>query len=72
MAIAVNSPRLKLVKGNRPHRQLQLPVVQLAYRAGETNRCPGCGRQHWHVGRLTAECAFCATALPIVKEGGER
>ncbi|MBD3772100.1 MAG: hypothetical protein IE921_00790 [Rhodobacteraceae bacterium] len=44
----------------------------VAYRPGETNRCPGCGRQHWHVGRATAECAFCATALPIVGDGGER
>lgn len=38
---------------------------QPVYRAGETNRCPGCGRSHWLVGRSTAECAFCATALPI-------
>lgn len=38
-----------------------LPV----YREGSTNHCPGCGRAHWHVGRITAECAFCETALPI-------
>lgn len=35
------------------------------YRDGECNHCPGCGRTHWHVGRLSAECAFCATALPL-------
>lgn len=35
------------------------------YRSGEVNHCPGCGRSHWHVGRLLAECAFCATALPM-------
>ena len=35
------------------------------FRSGETNRCPGCGRSHWHVGRLLAECAFCETALPF-------
>jgi hypothetical protein len=35
------------------------------YRRGEINRCPGCGRTHWIVGRLMAECAFCATALPL-------
>jgi hypothetical protein len=27
--------------------------------------CPGCGHRHWHVGRFTAECATCATALII-------
>ena len=31
----------------------------------EVNRCPGCGRTHWLVGRVSAECAFCATALPF-------
>jgi hypothetical protein len=39
------------------------------YHAGEFNRCPGCGRSHWLVGRLLAECAFCATALPL-NDGG--
>lgn len=33
------------------------------YRIGQA--CPGCGRSHWHVGRATAECAFCATAMPL-------
>jgi len=36
-----------------------------AYRTGGANHCPGCGRSHWLVGRSTAECAFCATAIPI-------
>lgn len=35
------------------------------YRDNETNWCPGCGRSHWHIGRLSAECAFCGTALPL-------
>ena len=26
---------------------------------------PGCGRTHWHIGRIMAECAFCSTALPL-------
>ena len=34
-----------------------------AYRPGEANHCPGCGRHNWIVGRLMAECAFCGTAL---------
>ncbi len=37
----------------------------MVYRAEEVNHCPGCGRSHWYVGRLTAECGFCSTALPL-------
>jgi hypothetical protein len=37
----------------------------VVYRQGEINHCPGCGRTHWLVGRLSAECAFCATAVPF-------
>lgn len=36
-----------------------------AYRENETNHCPGCGRTHWIIGRVTAECAFCGTALVL-------
>lgn len=35
------------------------------YRDNEVNHCPGCGRTQWHIGRVTAECAFCGTALPL-------
>ena len=42
------------------------------YREGETNHCPGCGRTHWHIGRTTAECAFCATALALVDGCNQR
>ncbi len=35
------------------------------YREGAVNHCPGCGRTHWIIGRLSAECAFCTTALPL-------
>jgi hypothetical protein len=35
------------------------------YRDGEVNHCPGCGRSHWVIGRMLAECAFCSTALPL-------
>jgi hypothetical protein len=41
----------------------------MLYHAGEVNRCPGCGRTHWHVGRLSAECAFCGTALALAETG---
>jgi len=40
-----------------------------AFRLDVPNPCPGCGKSHWYVGRLTAECAFCATALPIAAGG---
>jgi hypothetical protein len=35
------------------------------YKAGEVNHCPGCGRTHWIIGRQSAECAFCTTAVPL-------
>ena len=38
---------------------------QPLYRERELNHCPGCGRTQWIVGRISAECAFCATALPF-------
>jgi hypothetical protein len=37
----------------------------VAYHENEVNHCPGCGRTHWFVGRVSAECGFCATALPL-------
>ena len=37
----------------------------IVYREHETNHCPGCGHTHWYIGRIMAECAFCATALPL-------
>ena len=39
----------------------------IVYREHETNYCPGCGRTHWYIGRSSAECAFCATALPLAE-----
>ena len=37
------------------------------YRENEVNHCPGCGRTHWIIGRMSAECAFCTTALPLAE-----
>jgi hypothetical protein len=31
------------------------------------NHCPGCGRIQWLIGRVSAECAFCGTALPLAE-----
>lgn len=41
------------------------------YHAGEVNRCPGCFRCQWLIGRSTAECAFCGTAIPLEHTGLE-
>lgn len=37
----------------------------VVYRSDRVNHCPGCDRSQWLVGRSTAECAFCATAVPL-------
>lgn len=39
----------------------------VVYRSNETNRCPGCGRANWYVGRTTAECSFCGTAIVLAE-----
>jgi len=39
----------------------------IAYRENQVNHCPGCGRSHWYIGRLSAECGFCGTALPLTE-----
>ena len=38
---------------------------QPLYHLDIVNRCPGCGKSSWHVGRFSAECAYCETALPL-------
>lgn len=46
------------------------PVMRgyfVAYRENEVNHCPGCRRTHWYIGRFSAECGFCATALPLAE-----
>jgi hypothetical protein len=74
--------KTRFVAANRPRRveeeEMLRPVpafdparrgLLMLYHAGEVNRCPGCGRTHWHVGRLSAECAFCGTALALAETG---
>lgn len=48
-----------------PMQPLAARGYSVSYIMGEVNRCPGCGRSHWHIGRVTAECAFCYTAVPL-------
>lgn len=37
------------------------------YRENKVNHCPGCGRTQWYVGRVSAECGYCSTALPLAE-----
>lgn len=37
----------------------------IVYRANASNHCPGCGHSNWYVGRISAECGFCGTAMPL-------
>jgi len=39
----------------------------IVYRANSDNHCPGCGRSHWYIGRVSAECGFCGTAVPLAE-----
>lgn len=53
----------------RAHPQPSPPAQRgyaIFYRQNEPNHCPGCGRSAWHVGRQSAECAACATAIPLI------
>lgn len=42
----------------------------IVYRVNETNHCPGCGRSQWLIGRSSAECGFCGSAVPLARTSG--
>jgi hypothetical protein len=42
----------------------------IVYRANEANHCPGCGRSQWYIGRSSAECGFCGTAVALAQTSG--
>lgn len=48
-----------------PKVALQQRGYQPMYHLDIVNHCPGCGKSNWHVGRFSAECAYCETALPL-------
>lgn len=54
VTLAVRQPFNPALRGYQP-----------VYRRNEVNHCPGCSRTGWYVGRITAECAFCKTAIPL-------
>ncbi len=39
----------------------------IVYRANTSNHCPGCGHSQWYIGRISAECGFCGTAVPLAE-----
>lgn len=39
----------------------------IVYRINEANHCPACGRSHWYIGRVSAECGFCGAAVPLAE-----
>lgn len=61
---------LKLVGGTIAPRPLTATPERrgytILYSAGM--RCPGCGHSAWLVGRSSAECSACATAIPLAPE----
>lgn len=54
----------KLLNFRRMRRSAQ-PGFVLTYHRGSANHCPACTKSNWLIGRTTAECAFCGTALPL-------
>ena len=56
---------LNMTQRHRDHFDPTVRGYHAVYRENQVNHCPGCGRTHWYLGRLLAECAFCETALPL-------
>lgn len=44
-------------------------IYQTYYRPGVVTHCPGCQGTNWLVGRFSAECAHCGTALEMRNDG---
>lgn len=44
---------------------------RLLYHEGQTNHCPACSGTHWMIGRATAQCVRCDTALPLAMMPGQ-
>jgi hypothetical protein len=55
---------VSLERSSAPSRRADLGF-RLLYHRDAVNHCPGCSRTHWYIGRFSAECAFCGTALPL-------
>ncbi|RIA44068.1 hypothetical protein DFR49_2304 [Hephaestia caeni] len=58
---------LRLPRASAPRRLVADDVAHRGYRPVYSVgcRCPGCASGAWFVGRVSAECARCGTALPL-------
>tara|TARA_B100001179_G_C18186236_1_gene230880 strand:- start:179 stop:400 length:222 start_codon:yes stop_codon:yes gene_type:complete len=67
-----NFGHLRVVTPGKPQ-TIPLARGERGFRAtfhpGQQNRCPACNQRNWYIGRSTAECAFCETAVPIAPTG---
>ena len=61
---AAAAPRLAMLARRSGYRP--------AYRVMNPQPCPGCGQAQWLIGRATAECALCGTALPLAGSGEDK
>lgn len=75
---SISGPILEKVSGRTGNKSgagdkpwLEAAGFRPIYRDHEVNHCPGCGGSQWLIGRSTAECAFCATAVPLQHAGFE-
>lgn len=41
------------------------------YHVEDRNHCPNCAGVQWYIGRVTAECANCGTALSLSAISGQ-
>jgi len=57
------------IKALKSEESFQLDLTARGYavlfRPDQSNHCPGCGHSQWFVGRMSAECGICGTALPL-------
>lgn len=69
----MTAARLKLVDSAPivrilPHDPGRRGLV-VVYRRGHINFCPGCSLSNWSLGRKSAECNGCGTALDFAEAG---
>lgn len=46
--------------------QIASPQQILTYKPGTLTHCPTCSGTQWLIGRTTAQCAYCDTAMPLL------
>ena len=64
-SFADRTPDVPAEAKNPQKEAVQQRGYQPMYHQDIVNHCPGCGKSQWYVGRFSAECAHCETALPL-------